>query len=241
MQKLIMMMIFAAAGALLFPAAARAQEFQVGETVTCYGYTGPILRLEPRAGREPLFIVHAEGSGTSNEMRCLPKDMKRAAALPTFAQLCRPGTKLEAAWGISWREATVLVAPNGQGQCRVSFDGYDSMWDSFVTAGQLRLRGSGPIVKPSNPVSRAPASSAALPSTAPDGTYKCHKILAGGQLGAVGTLSMRGGTGTANSLPRGWAIRSIKPRARDQRGRLVLAVDYQAASGNRDRMDCVAQ
>ncbi len=51
-----------------------------------------------------------------------------------------------------------------------------------------------------------------------------------GPLGAVGTLSMRGGKGTANSLPKGWVIRSIKPRARGQRGRLVLAVDYQAAT-----------
>ncbi|WP_295531155.1 hypothetical protein [Novosphingobium sp. Chol11] len=232
-----------AAATRLFPAhaQAQAQNFQIGETVTCYGYTGPILRLEPRPGRDPFFIVYAEGTGTSNEIRCVAKEMKRAAALPSFAQLCRPGTKLEAAWGISWKEATVLAAPNSQGQCRVSFDGYDSMWDSFVTAGMLRQRGSGPIVKPANPVSRTSAATAALPATAPNGTYKCHKILVGGQLGAVGTLSMRGGKGTANSLPRGWAIRSIKPRARDQRGRLVLAVDYQTASGNRDRMDCVLQ
>lgn len=235
-------MILAAAVGLLFPAAAQAQDFQVGETVTCYGYTGPIIRIEPRPGwDEPFFIVYAEGTSTSNEIRCLQKEMKRATALPSFAQLCRPGAKLEAAWGISWYEATVLEAPNGQGQCRVGFDGYDRMWDSNVTAGMLRPRGSGPIVKPSNPVARTSAAAAALPATAPDGTYKCHKILVGGQLGAVGTLTMRGGKGTANSLPKGWAIRSIKPRARDQRGRLVLAVDYQTASGNRDRMDCVAQ
>ena len=234
-------MILAAALGLLLPAAAQAQDFQVGETVTCYGYTGPILRLELRPGREPWYLVYAEGATTKNEIRCVAKDMKRAAAVPTFAEMCRPGAKLEAAWGIDWKEATVLAAPNALGQCRVGYDGYDSMWDNSVSAGALRPRGSGPIVKPSNPVQRTSAASAALPATAPNGTYKCHKILVGGQLGAVGNLTMRGGKGTANSLPKGWAIRSIKPRARDQRGRLVLAVDYQTASGNRDRMDCVAQ
>lgn len=234
-------MILAALVAVLFPAAVQAQDFQVGETVTCYGYTGPILRLEPRPGREPWYFVFAEGANTKSEIRCVAKEMKRAAAVPTFAEMCRPGAKLEAAWGIDWKEATVLAAPNAQGRCRVSFDGYDRMWDSTVSAGALRPRGSGPIVKPANPVPRTPAAPAALPATAPDGTYKCHKILVGGQLGAVGNLSMRGGKGTASSLPKGWVIRSIKPRARDQRGRLVLAVDYQTASGNRDRMDCVAQ
>lgn len=238
MDKLIMMLVVALA--MLFPEAANAQSFGVGDTVKCYGYVGTIVRTEPRAGGEPFSIVKSQDVGsTSGEIRCFQKDMTSAAPPVSLADRCRPGAKVEAAWGISWYEATVLSAPNSDQKCKVHFDGYPALYDDFVSSNQLRPRGSGPIVRPTNPVRETGASKAAVPARAPDGVYKCHKILSGGQLGSTGTLTMRGGRGTVQGMPNGWTIKAIAPRQYNDRGQLVVAVDYVSARGTSDRMDCV--
>lgn len=225
---------------MLAPGAANAQPFGVGDTVKCYGYVGTIVRTEPRPGREPFSIVKSQDVGsTSGELRCVQKDMTSAAPPVSLADRCRPGAKVEAAWGISWYEATVLSAPNSDQKCKVHFDGYPALYDDFVSSNQLRARGSGPIVRPTNPVQETGVAQAAVPAQAPDGVYQCHKILSGGQLGHTGTLTVRGGRGTVQGMPDGWTIKAIAPRQNNDRQQLVVAVDYVSARGTSDRMDCV--
>lgn len=170
-----------------------------------------------------------------------------AQTAATGGGLCRPGAKLEGLWGISWYEVTVLAAPNAEGKCKVRFDGYGSEWDTLLVPDGLRARGGGPITRPSRPVADTPPAKApttstaagALPATAPDGTYRCHKISPGGQLMDIGTLTIRGGKGVLAGMPQGWTVRSIAPRARNDRGQLVVAFDYRSAAGFNDRLDCV--
>jgi hypothetical protein len=77
---------------------------------------------------------------------------------------------------------------------------------------------------------------------APDGTYDCHKIMGGGgQLIAIGTLTIRGGRATLAGLPSGWTVRSVSALGRDSRGRQLVAYDYRSGSGFNDRLDCVAR
>lgn len=225
---------------MLVPSAANAQPYGVGDTVKCYGYVGTIVRTEPRPGREPFSIVKSQDVGsTSGELRCFQKDMTSAAPPVSLIDRCRPGTKVEAAWGISWHEATVLSPPNNEQKCKVHFDGYPALYDAFVSSNQLRARGSGQIVRPTNPVRETEATQAALPAQPPDGVYQCHKILSGGQLGHTGTLTLRGGRGTVQGMPAGWNINAVTPRQYNDRGQLVVAVDYVSARGTSDRMDCV--
>lgn len=233
----------AAAFSLTVPAAVQAQPFGVGDVVKCYGYAGTIVRTEPRPGREPFSIVKsAEFGSTSGELRCLQKEMTAAVLPMSLAQRCVPGAKVEAARGISWYEATVLAAPDAEGKCKVHFDGYSDFYTSMVGITQLRARGSGPIIRPTNPVREtAGRGAAALPARAPDGVYQCHKIMSGGLLASTGTLTMRGGQGRVQGLPNGWTIKAIAPRAYNDRRQLVVAVDYVSSSGNSDRMDCVVE
>ncbi len=247
MRLLIPLALCAGVLSLALAGSADAQTPKVGDTVTCYGSTGPIIRTDPRPGwDEPFYIVRTPNGDTNGELKCLPRDMKPAspaAATATGPTLCRPGAKIEAAWGISWYAVTVLKGLNAANQCLVHFDGYASSNDNLVSGIGLRPRGSGPIVRPLNPVNETPAQKAAqaapLPARAPDGAYRCHKISPGGQLQDIGVLNIRGGQGTLAGLPAGWRVRGIAPIGRNDRGQLIVAYDYTSASGFNDRLDCV--
>ncbi len=252
------------------PTQAQTQVFKVGDRVECATMQGVIIRIDPRPGwDEPFYIVRSQGaSNVIYENKCLTREMRAVSAAPDpspkapaaprpagpvpsvldspkaaapSVALCRPGAKLEGAWGISWYEVTVVAAPNASGQCKVNFDGYGSTYENMMlTQDYLRPRGSGPIVRPNRPLPASKAA-AALPAAAPDGVYRCHKISPGGQLMDIGVLTVRGGRGTLAGMPAGWTVRSITPLQRNAQGKLVLAYDYRSAAGFNDRLDCVAQ
>jgi len=219
-----------------------AQTFAVGEQVQCHGYVGPIIRTQPRPGWDvPFYIVRHKDAGTAGELKCLPADMRKVGAAEAQAattDLCRAGARLEGRWGISWYEVTVLAPTDAAGRCKVRFDGFGQLWDNPISSSDLRPRGSGPVVRPHNPVADTPAQR--TPTSVADGTYQCHKISPGGQLMSVGTLSVRGGKGSLAGMPAGRTIGSIAPLPRDSRGSLVVALDYRSANGFNDRLDCVA-
>jgi hypothetical protein len=81
---------------------------------------------------------------------------------------------------------------------------------------------------------------AATETSAPDGSYRCHKISPGGQLMDIGDLTIAGGRATVHGMPEGWVVRSVSVRGTDDRGQPLVAVDYTSAAGWNDRLDCVA-
>lgn len=52
------------------------------------------------------------------------------------AHACTPGERGEVLWGGSWYPATVLQASNGQ--CYITYEGYSSSWDEWVTPDRFR-------------------------------------------------------------------------------------------------------
>lgn len=241
--------------------AAQAQNFEIGGRADCSGNVGTIVRIDPRPGwDEPFMVVEVRSSNVVYEFKCTPSQLKAAPA-PGPAQapnpanapaapnpapaptgdLCRPGAKIEGQWGISWYEVTVRAAPNQDGECPVSFDGYGREWDMPISMDQLRPRGGGDIYRPRNPVADAPDDTVSAGGAVPDGRYRCHKISPGGQLMDIGTLVVRGGQGTVIGMPAGWTTRSISVRGTDPRGKLLVAYDYRSEAGFNDRLDCSPQ
>lgn len=89
---------------------------------------------------------------------------------------------------------------------------------------------------------RAPHTVAIAPvstsTTAPDGSYRCHKI-SGDQLMDIGDLEISGGQATLIGLPKGWVIKEVAVRDTNDRGQIIVAVDYRSTSGFNDRLDCL--
>lgn len=165
-----------------------------------------------------------------------------AASGATDAALCLAGAKLEAQWGIQWYEVTVRGAPDASGACPVAFDGYGREWDTAIAADQLRARGGpGAITRAENAVADTGAASTPAEATAPDGSYRCHKISPGGELMDIGDLTIRGGEATLLGMPDGWTVRSVSSLGQNDQGQTLVAFDYLSASGFNDRLDCVQQ
>ena len=78
-------------------------------------------------------------------------------------------------------------------------------------------------------------------ATAPDGSYRCHKISPGGQLMDIGDLTIRAGEATLLGMPQGWTVRSVSSLGQNDQGQTLVAFDYLSASGFNDRLDCVQQ
>lgn len=113
-----------------------------------------------------------------------------ASAASAATDLCRPGAKVEGEWGIGWYEVTVVSGRDGQGQCIVSFDGYDPALWSRREVYNLRTRGSGgEVTRPVQPVAaQAPVQAAA--GQLRSGEYACYgsgsQVLAGLAFKVVG-------------------------------------------------------
>ena len=86
-----------------------------------------------------------------------------------------------------------------------------------------------------------PAAGAGIASTttAPDGSYRCHKISPGGQLLDIGDLEIDDGEASMAGMPENWTVLSVtsKPNP-DGSGPLVILL-YRSASGFNDQLDCV--
>jgi hypothetical protein len=246
-----------------------AQEFAVGDSVMCDGTQignferGVLRAIEPRAGwPDPWFMVQLDTSRPGDLTRCLARYMRKAEPAPAAAApaitaaapaspLCRVGNKLEAALGISWYAATVLEPPDARGFCLVHYDGYPALYDIPVSPDSLRPTGSGPIVRPSNPVPEpataarpAPAQTAQAGAAGapPNGAYSCHKMSPGAPLMQVGAVDVAGGTPRfRGGLPDGWALRAITYQGRNAQGQPLITVEYTSAAGFNDKLDCVPE
>ena len=76
-------------------------------------------------------------------------------------------------------------------------------------------------------------------TTAPDGSYRCHKISPGGQLLDIGDLEIDDGEAMMAGMPENWHVLSVtsKPNP-DGSGTLVILL-YRGAAGFNDQLDCV--
>lgn len=247
--------------------AASAQTFEVGQMVEGCGFKGEIVEIKPRSGWDvPFYVIRQRSSVTYYDINCTPEQMRAVAEAspaapsttrqqnpaptkptpqpvvdPTNEGLCRPGSKLEGRWGNSWYNVTVLGAPNADGKCPVSFDGYGRMWDTAMTMDSIRPPGGGFVYKPKNPVAREPEAAVGRAGAMKDGRYTCHKISPGGQFQHIGYLTVSGGRGTLKGLPAGWTVTSIEPMANSPRGKPMVAYYYRSAAGWNDKLDCELQ
>lgn len=61
-----------------------------------------------------------------------------AAPAPVAGAGCPVGQSLEIEWNGSLWDGAVLDGPNAQGQCFVTYDGWDASWNEWVTTDRLR-------------------------------------------------------------------------------------------------------
>ncbi|MBK8283748.1 MAG: hypothetical protein IPK97_02065 [Ahniella sp.] len=135
---------------------------------------------------------------------------------------------------------TVLQAPNADGKCAVSFDGYGRDWDTLMSLDKLRPRsGLGVYARSPSANTVDDESEVAATGDAPDGDYRCHKISPGGQLMDIGDLEIRNGEATMSGFPDGWTIVSVSVRG-TKNGQPLVALDYRSSSGFNDRLDCIS-
>jgi hypothetical protein len=52
--------------------------------------------------------------------------------------LCTVGAAIEVEWQGQWYEAAVLEGPRADGSCYITYVGYDSSWDEWVTVARMR-------------------------------------------------------------------------------------------------------
>ena len=72
------LMVTALALAALVPVAP-AQAWQVGDSATCYGMAGPIIRIDQRPGWDVPWAIAKSGT---NELRCTSDQLRAANAAP---------------------------------------------------------------------------------------------------------------------------------------------------------------
>ena len=78
--------------------------------------------------------VSYDGYDASWDEWVAPSRLRMAAAVVG----CPVGTPLEIEWNGSWWDGSVLEGPNAQGQCLVTYEGWDASWNEWVTADRLR-------------------------------------------------------------------------------------------------------
>lgn len=106
--------------------------------------------------------------------------------------LCVPGSSVQILSAGSWYAGRVLNGPGHDGTCQVSYDGYGSNWDEWVSQSRLRpgrgtggpsaASGAGSASTSSSGSSSAATSSGADTSAKnalPAGTYNCYTFDAG--------------------------------------------------------------
>ena len=128
------------------PAQAARPTFQVGEVVECDGnMSGTIVRTEPRPGwDEPFYIVHSEGSTTTNEIKCLPQRMRSIGAVAgqpvrqphALAQAAPPPARAQVADTPVAGQTAGGAVPDGRYRCHKISPG-----GQLMDIGTLVMRG----------------------------------------------------------------------------------------------------
>jgi hypothetical protein len=62
-------------------------------------------------------------------------------AAPVLAN-CPVGETREIHWGSQWWAGSILEGPNTQGQCFVTYEGWDATWNEWVPTDRIRIAGS---------------------------------------------------------------------------------------------------
>jgi hypothetical protein len=86
---------------------------------------------------------------------------------PATAGLCVKGRAVSVLQAGEWHPAKVLDGPDGMGTCLVSYDGFGSNWDEWVSAKRMR---AGTGSEASTTTSQPPAT----PASVPPGKYSCY-------------------------------------------------------------------
>jgi len=84
--------------------------------------------------------------------------------------LCVKGSTVSVYYAGQWYPAKVLEGPDKMGTCKISYDGYGSNWDEWVSAKRMRAEVTAAGVS-------TPARSRA--TSVPPGTYSCYSFVAG--------------------------------------------------------------
>lgn len=87
------------------------------------------------------------------------------------AGLCTKGRPVSIFHANQWYPAKVLDGPDKMGTCLVSYDGYESNWDEWVSASRMRPASNPPVAGTRQP--QAP------PAHVPHGKYNCYAFDSG--------------------------------------------------------------
>lgn len=84
--------------------------------------------------------------------------------------LCVKGSAVSVYYAGQWYPAKVLEGPDKLGTCKISYDGYGSDWDEWVSAKRMRadVASASPATPGQNRV-----------TSVPPGTYNCYSFVAG--------------------------------------------------------------
>lgn len=106
-----------------------------------------------------------------------------AATAQQASPLCIAGQAVSVLYAGQWYPAKVLKGPDGMGTCLVSYDGFGSNWDEWVTGSRMRPAATS-ATKPATSDPRRGNQAAAAPApvqpppagvqAVPAGRYSCY-------------------------------------------------------------------
>ncbi|WP_049780241.1 agenet domain-containing protein [Aromatoleum aromaticum] len=94
------------------------------------------------------------------------------AAEASASALCVKGRAVSVLYGGDWYPAKVLDGPDRMSTCLVSYDGYGSNWDEWVSAKRMRPAAARQAQTVSTDPATAPASAGS--DAVPAGKYGCY-------------------------------------------------------------------
>ena len=80
--------------------------------------------------------------------------------------LCVPGASVGVLYGGDYYAATALEGPAPDGTCLVTYEGYPSTWDEWVSPARLRVQAAGDL--------RGAVQE--TPESVPEGRYNCYRF-----------------------------------------------------------------
>lgn len=78
-----------------------------------------------------------DGYDSSWDEWVTPDRLRLVGGALQSAQVCSPGRSVRIEWRGQWYDGWVLEGPQSDGRCYITYDGYDSSWDEWVTPDRL--------------------------------------------------------------------------------------------------------
>ena len=131
--------------AILLPAGAEAQD-----KPACYAgnivevewngqwYQAEVLDVARPDGTCPITYVGYDSSWDEAVPSARLREIASTGEAPK-ANLCAPGAAVDVEWQGSWYEGRVLEGPRPDGMCYITYVGWSSSWDEWVTPDRLRV------------------------------------------------------------------------------------------------------